>query len=602
MEKDTTLSALEEATYLEPEIDAYITFLNSSNSAQVKILRKERVRQNLELYTKSLNTFLVYPDILADIMTPKHSKFSMFFAQRIVLRCMARHRQTFATYTRAFSKSFLAFYQQYTSSMIVPRSNGFVTAGTKSQAAQIAKEKVIQDLWVKFPLLKNEMQKRGIKAAYTEGTDYAEFRFTSGSVFDVVGGHPRGMRRHHGIFEEVIEQDPVVVNEEVIPLMNAQRTNCRGEVNPNEPHGQKIYITTAGYMQTFAYDKNIETLCYCVLDPDHYMVLGGSYVVPLMHGRLEAQTMREIISSPSFDRGSLDREYKSRWSGAQTGAAFGPAIIEAMRKIKRAEMHKMDLDKDEFYVISADMAKDGSADTAVIVYRVSPGPYMFNYKIVNLFVINSTDYEIVANELKKTIALYEARMLIYDANGIGAALRDWINKSTIDRDTGIELPGYGIINPPKGKAEIDVIKYPRYRTICYEIKSGGKEGEHIHRIFFSRVSNGSIRGLIKMHEALNRFSQNKNFLKASEALKRSKLQPYKYMDLMEEELKNLIIIDTSDNISNTLRIDRRNKKIQKDFFSAAEYGVYAVSNEIEQEYYKKRQKKEYSWSDAVLIN
>ena len=403
------------------------------------------------------------------------------------------------------------------------------------------------------------------------------------------------------IFEEVIEQDPVIINEEIIPLMNAQRTNCRGEINPYEPHGQKIYITTSGYQGTFAYDKNIETLCYCTLDPDHYMILGGSYVIPLMHGRLEAQTMREIISSPSFDRGSLDREYKSRWSGAQSGAAFGPSVIAALRQIRRAEMHAMELDKEEFYIVTADMAKDGSADTAVIIFRVTPGPHMFNYKMENLFTINSTDYEVVANELKKTIAAYEARMFVYDANGIGAALRDWINKPTIDRDTGLELPGYGIINPPKS-AEKDIIKYPKYRTLCFEIKSGGKEGEHIHRIFFSRVSNGSVRGLIKMHEALNRFSTNKNFLRASEATKRAKLQPYKYMDLMEEELKNLIIIDTSDNISNTLRIDRRNKKVQKDFFSAAEYGIYAVSTQIEQEYYKKRQKREYSWADAVLIN
>ena len=193
------MTNITDKSYLEPEVEEYFAFMNSNSASTSGVLKKDRVREHLDLYTKALNTFLVYPDILADIMTPRNSSFSMFFAQRIVLRCMARHKQTFATFTRAFSKSFLAFFNGFTRSMIVPRCNGFVTAGTKSQAAQIAKEKVIQDLWVKFPLLKNEMQKRSAKAAYTEGTDYAEFRFTSGSIFDVVGGHPRGMRRHFGM-------------------------------------------------------------------------------------------------------------------------------------------------------------------------------------------------------------------------------------------------------------------------------------------------------------------------------------------------------------------------------------------------------------------
>ena len=586
--------------YIEPEIDEYITFLNSSNSKNVKVLRKDHVKEKLNLYTEALNTFLVYPDILSDVMTPRTSHFSMFFAQRIVLRCMARHRQTFATFTRAFSKSFLAFFDSYLHSMLVPRCNGFVTAGTKTQAAQIAREKVIKDLWVKFPLLKNEMQKRGKQEAYVEGTDYAEFRFTSGSIFDVIGGHPRGMRRNFGIFEEVIEQDPVVINEEIIPLMNAPRVDCRGQINPYEPQAQKIYITTSGFQGTFAYDKNIETLCYSVIDPDHYMVLGGSYIIPLMHGRLEEQTMREIISSPSFDHDSLEREYISRWSGAQSGAIFSPNTITTLRKIVRAEYKRAELKEDEFYVVSADMAKDGSADTAVIVFRVTPKEYMFNFRGVNLFTINSTDYEVVANELKKIIALYDARLFVYDANGIGAALRDWINKPTQDKD-GFILPGYGIINPPEGSKR-DVINYPKDKTICYEIKSGGKEGERIHKFFFSRISNGSVRFLIKTSEALLKFQENKNFLAASEIKKRQKLQPYKYMDLMELELKNLIIIDTSDNINSTMRVDRRDKKIQKDFFSAAEYGIFATNIYIEQDYYNKRRKKNRKWKDAIFIN
>jgi hypothetical protein len=56
----------------------------------------------------------------------------------------------------------------------------------------------------------------------------------------------RGGRRHSGIFEEVITLDPVYTNETVIPLLNTTRANIRGEINPNEPQGQKTFITSAG--------------------------------------------------------------------------------------------------------------------------------------------------------------------------------------------------------------------------------------------------------------------------------------------------------------------------------------------------------------------
>ena len=40
---------------------------------------------------------------------------------------------------------------------------------------------------------------------------------------------------------------------------------------------------------------------------------------------------------------------------------------------------------------------------------------------------------------------------------------------------------------------------------------------------------------------------------------------------LEKELKNLDIVNTSDNMSNTMKIVRRNPSIQKDFFSMMEY-------------------------------
>lgn len=266
-----------------------------------------------------------------------------------------------------------------------------------------------------------------LRNAFVQGPDYAEFRFSHGGIFDVVGGTIRGFRRHSGIFEEVIELNPKFTNEVAIPLLNKPREDARGNVNPLEPHGSKIFITTAGYQGTYAYDKQIETLCYAAIDPKRYTVLGGSYQIPINHGLLQEETIRELISSTTYDRDSFEREFMSIWSGAPVGALFNANTISNLRKVVKAEhsaTDPIDPTNPHFYVISADMAKDGSAKTAVVVMKVKPKEFFFTYSLVNLFTIDSTDYEKVSNVIKQTVARYEAKLLVYDANGIGAAIRD----------------------------------------------------------------------------------------------------------------------------------------------------------------------------------
>jgi hypothetical protein len=438
------------------------------------------------------------------------------------------------------------------------------------------------------------------RRAFTQGTGYAEFRFSHGGIFDVVGGTIRGFRRNSGIFEEVIQLDPTFINEHVIPLMNKPRENLRGVVNTKEPHGSKIFITTAGYQGTFAYEKLIETLCNTVINPKDYSVLGGSYTIPVEHGLLQESTITDIISSPSFTKDSFEREYMSIWSGAPRGAAFSAATVTALRKINRAEYKAREEDTKDFYVISADMAKDGGAATVVEVFRVSPKDYMFSYKLVNLFRIESTDYEQVSNILKENVLLYNAKMLIYDANGIGAAIRDWLNKESRGSD-GKPLDGLGIINPPK-KAEKDVIRYSKERTVCYEVKATGEKGDMIHKMFFSRISNGSIRFLIKSQEALQKFSKLESFKHASNTKRERKIRPYRFMDEMELELRNLEVIDTSDTMSNKMKIKRRDTKIQKDFFSAAEYAIYGVNQHLELDYYRKNRRRKKNPKKYVFYN
>ena len=105
------------------------------------------------------------------------------------------------------------------------------------------------------------------------------------------------------------------------------------------------------------------------------------------------------------------------------------------------------------------------------------------------------------------------------------------------------------------------------------------------------MSTGAITFPIKLADALALYSRNKSFTTMSMKKQHEFMMPFKTMDLMEQELKNLDIVNTSDQMSNSLKIVRRNAAIQKDFFSMAEYLVYACNQFFELDYYKRRRER-----------
>jgi len=580
---------------IEDEVYELMDLMSEDENDHTGAVTKERIEEHFDDWVEVLNTFIAYPDLFVDLIIPKKSSFHLFVIQRITLRVMARGINSYVYCSRGFSKSFLADLDRYLKCIFIPHHNTAVTAGTNKQAAEIAKQKIVNDLWVKFPFLANEMQKikKGGKLldAYKMGTDYVEFNFRNGSSLQI--GGVRGLRKESLIFEEIIEQDAIKVNEVLIPMLNRPRAMSNGLINPYEPQSQQIYVTTAGYQGTFAYQKMIEILCRSVIEPDKYFVIGATYRIPLANGLTSRKQIEDVINAPTFSKDSFEREYESVWSGAPAGAAFSASLISTLRQVRKVELQynlsASQEDQDCFYVVCADMAKDGKADTAVGVAKVVPKEH-FTYKFVNLFDISASDYLVVANILKQTILKYKARLLIYDANGIGAAIRDWLNKETRDEATGELYRGYGIINPPS-EVEKELHKWESSANICYEIKAGSGNTEHIHWFFFARMSTGAITFPIRAQEAILLYGRNKSFINMSQRKQLSYLQPFKVMDKMEMELKNLDIATTSDTLSNKVKVVRRNPKIQKDYFSMAEYMVWGVNQYIELEYYKNKARK-----------
>lgn len=160
-----------------------------------------------DAFTQYCSLWREYPDLFIDMITPPDSKFRLFFYQRVFLRVGMRYRYVYATFTRAFSKSFLSIMTLYLKCIFYPGIKLFVASGTKEQAANIAKEK-IEELWEIFPLLERELKH------YQFGKDYVKLTFQNGSKLDIVGvqNSTRGGRRHGGLAISPICQQWYIAN------------------------------------------------------------------------------------------------------------------------------------------------------------------------------------------------------------------------------------------------------------------------------------------------------------------------------------------------------------------------------------------------------
>lgn len=76
----------------------------------------------------------------------------------------------------------------------------------------------------------------------------------------------------------------------------------------------QCYITTAGYKNTFSYDKLIQLLCMMVARPQDAIVLGGSWRTPVIEGLLDKNFVRELKMDGTFNEASFEREYKILYS------------------------------------------------------------------------------------------------------------------------------------------------------------------------------------------------------------------------------------------------------------------------------------------------
>ena len=538
-----------------------------------------------------------YPDMFIDFMAgpdggPQH--FKLYFYQRIFLRAAMRHKYIYAVFPRAYSKSFLSMMVLMCRAILYPRCKLFITSGGKEQAAGIVKEKV-QEICTLIPAFQKEIDWR--RGQTLEGKDYVKYVFKNGSYFDNIAAREssRGKRRHGGLIEECVGVDGDILSQVIIPTMNISRMCMDGTTQPDETlNKSQIYITTAGYKNTFPYDKLIQLLVWEIVKPQQSIIMGGTYRIPVLMKLLDANFIKDLKMDGTFNESSFDREYESKWSGTVEDAFFNAEIFDRNRILNQPEYEASGRSsKLAFYVLAADIGRKG-CDSVICVFKVTPQSQGGATKsLVNIYTLSDEHFEDQAIKLKKLYYKYNARQIVIDGNGMGIGLIDYMVKSQTDPDTNETYPDFGVSNDEEGY-------YKKYKTsvteldAMYILKANAPINTEAHAIARSQLSSGKVKFLIDERIAKNKLMATKVGQSMKPEQRAEYLKPFTLTSILKEEMMNLR--EETEGVNIILK--QANRGIRKDKFSAFEYGLYYLKLEED----KKKKRKKFKASDWCFMN
>lgn len=120
--------------------------LSLSNDSHKIGLSEERVEAIIPIARQYISYWRDYPDTFVDFLAKNsNSTFRFYFYQRVFMRVAARHKYVYATYPRAYSKSFLSMMLMMVRCILYPGAKLFVTSGGKERELALHYCKIVKN-------------------------------------------------------------------------------------------------------------------------------------------------------------------------------------------------------------------------------------------------------------------------------------------------------------------------------------------------------------------------------------------------------------------------------------------------------------------------
>lgn len=480
--------------------------------------------------------------------------------------------------------------------ILYPGSQLFVTTGGKEQAASITIAK-IEEICKLIPALNNEINwNRGVSKKTKDDVKYI---FKNGSSIDILAAREssRGQRRTGGLMEECVLIDQNALNEIIIPTTNVDRLLPDGTRDKNENvNKSQIYITTAGWKNSFAYDKLIELLIQSLIEPDQVMIMGGTYETPVIEGLLSEDFVDQLKLQGTFNDDSFDREYRSIWSGDAENAFYSSEKFDKYRVLAQPEYeYSGRSSRNAFYILGVDVGRVGCT-TEVCIFKVTPQPQGSSLKsLVNIYTYDAEHFEDQAINIKKLFYKYKAKTVAIDANGLGVGLVDFMLKAQVDPETGDELPPFGVENTNEYEEYKKYNKTPGIESdAMYLIKANAPINTEAYSYAQTQMSSGKVKFLIDESQAKTKLMSTKLGQNMSIDQRNEYLKPFVLTTILREQMLNLV----EDNEGVNIILKQSSRSIKKDKFSAFIYGLYYIKQDEE----RRKKKRGRNISDFMFFS
>lgn len=490
---------------------------------------------------------------------------SLHLYQKILFYMMNKVDYFMYIAARGQGKSFLIALYCIVRCILYPGTEIVLSSGTKGQAANIIKQKIMK-FYNDSEAVRFEIG--DIRNINTSMND-PKVVFKNGSkiMATVSGDGARGLRCNILIVDEFRLVDKEVLEKILKPMLNVYRQPpymfLPQYQNLPREENKEIYISSAWYKTHWIWNEVKNYVNKMLHDNDNYFIAILPYQLSIFHGLLSKEKVIETKTNDNFDKTGFDMEYEAIFIGENDKAYFKLDKLNKIRTVSKTFIPPTDLeyvenqtlvhpkklgnmprtkDVEEIRLIALDIAlmggnknvkNDTSAFTLMRLFRDGEG---YRREVVYLESIHdSITSQNLAIRLKQLYYDFEADYVVMDANGNGIGVFDACASVLHDNVRDIDYPAWSSMNDDATNERTKTKGLP----IVYTVKASASFNHEIATSLNSVIENGKLRLPMNHIEKREELVTSGGFVSKTPEEQQRELYTFQQSTALVNELINL---------------------------------------------------------------